>query len=458
MMLLCLHTVTLAVYAQQPLATSLPPAISQTPQLGIVTPVPHPDTAAVQIPSADFSPETGWSCGDFPCADDINGFLQRIRIPAGFELAHRGRFPGQVLQMENGIDGRLYATVLENSGTRTGAVYVMDAAGNTERYSNTLVSPIGLAFQPGTDTLYVSTRLLPDGQGGALWRIRSDGSHTLVRDDLPCCFLPVGNQPNGMIFGRDGWLYLGIGALTDHAEGASDNQYIQPRVDEAAILRINPHTGEIQIFANGLHNPFDIAQDSIGNFYGTDSGLLTGAGDRMLQLQPGGFYGWPFYRNRGCVDCPTGSGIDSLPDAITFPDFTLPRGLTVYTGTQFPGNMFDTLFVTLSNDEVQRVIWIDPTRLSDPAYVPQPFVTGLIRPIDVLTAPDGSLLVADFIYGHIWQVTYTGNTTTPIVPVDSATQPATPDITVPLSDISIPTATPEQSSAPGLFVTNTPDS
>jgi glucose/arabinose dehydrogenase len=35
-------------------------------------------------------------------------------------------------------------------------------------------------------------------------------------------------------------------------------------------------------------------------------------------------------------------------------------------------------------------------------------MTGLIRPIDVAAAPDGSLTVADFIYGNLWRAEYIG--------------------------------------------------
>ena len=52
------------------------------------------------------------------------------------------------------------------------------------------------------------------------------------------------------------------------------------------------------------------------------------------------------------------------------------------------------------------MIRVDPRRVGDDNYVPQAFVTGLIRPIDVTVAPDGSLVVADYVYGHIWRVVY----------------------------------------------------
>jgi glucose/arabinose dehydrogenase len=52
------------------------------------------------------------------------------------------------------------------------------------------------------------------------------------------------------------------------------------------------------------------------------------------------------------------------------------------------------------------VIQVDPRRVGEDNYTPQAFVTGLIRPIDVAVAPDGSLVVADYVYGHIWRVVY----------------------------------------------------
>jgi glucose/arabinose dehydrogenase len=45
----------------------------------------------------------------------------------------------------------------------------------------------------------------------------------------------------------------------------------------------------------------------------------------------------------------------------------------------------------------------------NPFPAAEPFVTGLIRPIDIAIAPDGSLVVADFIYGHVWRVSYVGS-------------------------------------------------
>ena len=62
----------------------------------------------------DFQLAQGWSCEDFPCEDDLDGWLNRIRVPTGYTLEHVGKLPGQPMQITYGADGRLYATVLEN--------------------------------------------------------------------------------------------------------------------------------------------------------------------------------------------------------------------------------------------------------------------------------------------------------------------------------------------------------
>jgi glucose/arabinose dehydrogenase len=385
----------------QPLFTLTP--ISQIGMPPAVTPL-----AAVLAPTA------GWSCEDFPCEGDVDGFMQRIQVPAGYALERAGKFPGQPMQITVGPDGRLYATVLEG-GTRNGAVYALNADGSAQRYSGDLISPVGLAFQPGTDVLYVTARTMLT-QGGALYRIPSGGGlPEPILTDLPCCLSIIDNQPNGLTFGPDGYLYMAIGALTDHAESPRPKN--QPFADilpnEAAVLRIQPHTGAVEVFASGLRNPYDLAFDAFGVLYATDNGIIAGPGDRVLALSKGAFYGWPYWRERGCEACPpTKASVTIAPDLLALPDLTLPRGLVAYTGTQFPADAANNLFVALWNGtpDGQRVVRINPRDplLGQEGYTPQPFVTGLIRPVDVALSPDGSLLVADFIYGYVWRVRYTG--------------------------------------------------
>ncbi|MBK8136510.1 MAG: PQQ-dependent sugar dehydrogenase [Chloroflexi bacterium] len=403
------------------LITALP-AASQ-PDQPILTPTAPSALgapAAVTPQPASISDAYGWSCDDFPCEDDAEAWLRRIQVPPGFSLSLYGQFPGQPMQMTFGPDGRLYATVLEN-GTRQGAVYALESGGTVERITQTLESPVGLAFAPGTETLYISSRVTAES-GGALWRV-VDGSATLLIDDLPCCYSAVSNQPQGVTFGPDGYLYLGVSSLTDHAEPSNPQfeRYATPQPYEGSILRIQPQNGAADVYAEGLRDPYDLAFAPDGRLYATDGGMLNGIGDRILSIERGAHYGFPFWRNRGCEDCPPTDYSLTIPaDLLPLPPYTLPRGLTVYSGAQFPANYFGSVFVTLWNGTptAQRVIRLDPDQLpADPeqlaVFTPEPFVTGLIRPVDVTVAPDGTLLVADFIYGFVWRVTWTGVITPP---------------------------------------------
>jgi len=124
-------------------------------------------------------------------------------------------------------------------------------------------------------------------------------------------------------------------------------------------------------------------------------------------------FGWPYWRWRGCDACPPTDGtIQQSPDLTRFPDFSLPRGIVAYTGSQFPANLFGSLFVALWNNtfDGQAIVRVDPTdwRLQRDDYRAEPFVTGLIRPIDVTQDPSGALVVADYVYGWVWRVRYTG--------------------------------------------------
>lgn len=410
---------TATVTASSTPTASQTPTLPPSPTIPLASLTPASGDAAPPAIGAQSAPMTapdGWSCGDFPCEDDIDGFLRRISVPPGFVVEHYGQFPGQPMQIAFGRDERLYATVLEN-GTRMGAIYALNPDGSADRYAGDFVSPIGLAFQPGTDVLYVSARITPES-GGALYRVQPGRSPELVLDDLPCCYSLLDNQPNGMAFGPDGWLYLGVGALTNRAEPPDPRvaQFATPAPLEASILRIQPHTGETTPYASGLRNSFDVAFDSDGRAFATDQGLIEGPGDRILLIEQDGNYGFPYWRLRGCADCPfTPGSLSILPDLLPLPDYTLPRGIAVYTGAQFPRNYFDSVFVALWNgvEGGQRIIRIEPDRVPTDAetlatYQPEAFVTGLIRPVDVVIAPDGALLVADFIYGHIWRIAYRG--------------------------------------------------
>jgi glucose/arabinose dehydrogenase len=420
-------------------------ALAQTP-----TPTPVPGLPAPFTPPTTTAP-VGWSCGDFPCADATDEWLRRLQVPPGFEVRPVGRFPGQVNQIALSPAGELHATVLEN-GTRQGAVWAMDATGDVRRVSQSLQLPFGIAFQPGSGALFVSGRTTPLA-GGSVWLILPDGTPVALADNLPCCYNEIDNQPNGLLFGADGALYVGVGSTTDHGESANPlaQAWAVPQPLEAAIVRFDPQTGAVEPFATGIRNPIDMAQDAQGRLLTTDSGLVSGIGNRLIAVTSGTDYGFPYYRSRGCEECPPSRGSNfAPPDLLAFPLYSLPRGLALYTGDAFPEALRNTLFVAIWNAPYQMIAWVnpnDPALLAQPglAYPLTPFMTGLLRPSDVIVTPQGSLLVSDWLHGHIWEVVYTGEAALP-----TPTQAAgfvLPTLAAP------PSATPTPAS---FFVTNTP--
>ena len=394
------------------------PSPTPTQPLFTLTPVDAAaNPAGVTVTPAALPVDGGWSCGAFPCEDDIDGWLQKLQVPPGFTVEHAGQFPGTPQQLTVGRDGRLYATTFVEPG-RVGGVGVLNADGEPSVYVDGMVSPVGLAFQPGTDVLYVSARLAA-ASGGVIYRVPpGGGAPVTVVDDLPCCWREIDNQVNGMAFGPDGLLYVGVSALTDHGESDDPERepYTESVAGEASVLRVNPHTGDYDVYAQGIRHPFDVTFDSAGQFYTTDSGTLEGPGDRLLAMNEGGHYRFPYWRSLGCTECPLLRRDATYSDALlALPDFSLPRGLAAYTGDQFPASVFDSLFVALwhDNGSGQRVVRVAPDGIPEDdvslaAYTPEPFVTGLMRPIDVVVAPDGSLLVLDSVYGHVWRVRYVG--------------------------------------------------
>jgi len=111
------------------------------------------------------------------------------------------------------------------------------------------------------------------------------------------------------------------------------------------------------------------------------------------------------------------------------PDVLLPAhaaalGLAFYTGAQFPQRYRNGAFVALhgswnrSTLSGYKVVFV-PFQNGKPAGAVEDFVTGWIlsdtnspttwgRPVGVLVARDGSLLIADDGGSRIWEVRYTG--------------------------------------------------
>ena len=138
-------------------------------------------------------------------------------------------------------------------------------------------------------------------------------------------------------------------------------------------------------------------------------------------MKDGKWYGWPQcylpgkpnYDRYPGADC---SGVE--PPALTFQAHSAPLGLAFYTGAMFPSEYQGDAFMTYHgswNRNVPTGAKVVRVRVRNGRPVAiEDFVTGWQltngsrwgRPVAVLVAADGALLVSDDHGGRIWRVSF----------------------------------------------------
>ncbi len=318
--------------------------------------------------------------------------------------------------MAIGPDGMLY--VAERGADRIVRLPDLDNNGSADSLQNVadnLSAPSSLAFHPD-GSLYVgeTPRILrlsqPDAQGVFQQR------QVIIRG------LPVGgHNTRTVLLSPDGkYLYVSVGSSCNVCE--EDD----PR--RAAILRYNSDGSGEEIFASGLRNAVGITFRP-----GTDELWATNNGRDMLgdDLPPetinlviqGDDFGWPRCHAGRIVDPQFGGtqGCQGVAaPSVEMQAHSAPLGLGFYTGDQFPADYQGDLFVAFhgswnrSSPTGYKVVRI-PFDGGKPGPV-QDFAVGWLvdgvawgRPVDVISAPDGSLFVSDDSGGIIYRIIFTAD-------------------------------------------------
>lgn len=263
--------------------------------------------------------------------------------------------------------------------------------------------PLGLEVHPVTGEVYVSYQgaiaVLNDLDKNG----KSDTSRILV-EGLPSTGR---HQNNNLEFGADGWLYMGMGSTCDACAEADARN--------ATIMRFNIETGEKEIYASGIRNPFDIAFHPLtGELFATDNGrddLGLGVPQEELNLIiQNGNYGFP-----NCWDSQSTPGCEgTIPAVAFFEPHSSADGLDFYTGTQFPNEYQNNAFVGIFGSwlnpaletGVKRVI-LSPqngTYTSDISWFVK-FPKG-VMPLPIQFGQDGALYVGDYINDAIYRISY----------------------------------------------------
>ncbi len=276
-----------------------------------------------------------------------------------------------------------------------------------------LQMPVGVAFRDGA--LYVSAvnRILRFDSIEA--RLADPPQPVVVADAYPT---DTHHGWKFIAFGPDGMLYVPVGAPCNNCL-SSDSIY-------ATITRMSPDGRQRAIVAHGVRNTvgFDW-HPRTGELWFTDNGrdwLGDEAPDCELNrlARTGEHFGYPFCHQGDLKDPEFGGQrpcSEFSPPAARLGPHVAPLGMRFYTGTMFPPKYREAIFIA------EHGSWNRSTPIGYRVAVayPQPdgtaitevFAEGWLqggrvtgRPVDVLVAPDGALLVSDDSADAIHRISY----------------------------------------------------
>ena len=390
------------------------------------------------LPTVNIAPARGWPAGAAPTAAAGLAVAAYARgldhprwlyvLPNGDVLVAETNAPPKP-EDGKGIKGWVMKKVMARAGARVPSAnritLLRDANGDGIAEMKTvflegLRSPFGMALV-GND-LYVANT-------DAVMRFAYKAGETRITDPgIKIVDLPAGpinhHWTKNLIAGRDGkHLYVTVGSNSNVAENGMDKE-----ANRAAILEIDPATGNSRVFASGLRNPNGMGwqpqsgalwtavneRDEIG------SDLVP---DYMTSVKDGGFYGWPYSYYGQHVDERVKPPRSDLVAKAISPDYALgphaaSLGLVFYDGKLLPSHYANGAFVGQHGSWNRRppsgykVIFV-PFANGRPAGDAEDILTGFLsadgdaygRPVGVTMDKAGALLVADDVGNIVWRVT-----------------------------------------------------
>lgn len=348
-----------------------------------------------------------------------------------------------VLNLPDGFAVNLFATGFDHARwlglapggdiflaeSRSGALRVLrdgDGDGVAETvstYWDGLQSPTGMVFDDGA--LYVA-----DLQG--IWRfdynegdLEASAGPSLITQ--PGAFgEPGGHWTRTLVRAPDGSFYVG--------NGSRHNLAVEPE-PRATIQVFAADGSQGRTFAGGLRNAvgIDLHPDT-GELY-TVVNERDGYGDDLVpdyftRVREGEFFGWPYAYSGSFPDPEFAEAAPDLVETSVLPDVmfqshSAPLGLVFYDGASFPADYRGDAFVSLHgswNRTLATGYKIVRIRFEDgrPVGGYENFATGFWfegernpqlygRPVGLVVAGDGSLLIADDGADVVWRISWQGD-------------------------------------------------
>ena len=250
-----------------------------------------------------------------------------------------------------------------------------------------------------------------------LVRARYDGGPALadVREIFTSASWTDGPSAARLVFGRDGKIYIAIGAPGFATERGTTSWAQAPAEHGGKILRLNddgttpqdnPFVGrpgyKPEIFAIGVRNALGLTlHPETGELWETENGPQ--GGDEVNIIRAGKNYGWPVITyGRAYTNDPEGKN-SGLPPPTVQPPTSAPgmeepvtfykpsiaiSGMTFYTGDKFPGWRGNLIVGGLAGMQLSRIVF---TREGLEARRETMLVELRQRIRDVRQGPDGYL-------------------------------------------------------------------
>jgi glucose/arabinose dehydrogenase len=371
------------------------------------------------------------------------------KAPPGFAVALFAKGLSEPRVVRVAPNGDIF--VAESSAGRVRALRADDSAATpsiSEIFAAGLDRPFGIAFYPpGPNPRYVyvasQTQVVRFAyQSGDL---KASGPPQTIVPSLPG---GGGHWTRDIAFSADGkTMFVSVGSGSNVAQEMAplpDGQLASfqashalgaawgPEENRADVLAFDPEGGAAKVFAAGLRNCSGLTVQPEGGALWCVVNERDILGDDLppdyaTRVNPGAFYGWPWYyiganedpRHNG--ERPDLAAKVAVPDVLIQPH-SAPLGITFYEGGQFPAEYKGDAFVALHGSwnrakrtgyKVVRLIFRD----GEPTGEYEDFLLGFVaddagvwgRPVDVAVAHDGALLVTDDGGGAIWRVAYKGH-------------------------------------------------
>ncbi len=356
------------------------------------------------------------------------------KAPAGFmveQFATGLRQPRVIVTAPN---GDLF--VAESAANRVRVLREVDGRVSvSEVFVAGLDQPFGIAFYPlGPNPKYIYI-----GNTGSVVRYPyHSGDLKVTGPGEKIITLSYGGHLQGgghwtrdLAFSADGRsLFVSVGSRSNASDGAAE-------ADRARILQFDPDGHNQRVYAWGIRNPVGLAIDPATGALWTSVNERDGLGDNLppdyiTRVQPGGFYGWPWFYLGNHQDPRHAGKHPELATQVIVPDVLVAShsaslDLVFYDGRQFPARYRGNIFACEhgSWNRAQRTgykVIMAPVKAdgsADGSY--EDFLTGFVtdsghvwgRPVGATVGRNGELYVTDDGSNAIWRITFAGAAAAP---------------------------------------------